>query len=339
MSYRIGSFNLKNLGLTAMGNKSERDLSMIARIIQQEQFDVVALQEVLSEGKAFTSPKYSKKSILMELGSNWDFQWANAETQLADTRNEGYAFVWNTRRLRLATTETVDNVVRTFYPRICRLNRDNMQRRPFYARFTPVGTSEGGPYVEYRLLCIHTYYGKDTKADRDIRQKELDVLMKDIYPQVADRRYGEYGNGMPSYTLIMGDYNVELWRSWKDEERRKVNAERRLQGKSQFPKPAYLIADENDEVESIRWGGRKIKTVQYERTTLRSAEVEETEESELRGYAHDYDHFSFEESRFRGVMMNVKRIDAVRKYCADDFVKYHKTVSDHIPVMMEIEFN
>ena len=35
--------------------------------------------------------------------------------------------------------------------------------------------------------------------------------------------------------------------------------------------------------------------------------------------------------------MKARRVDAVRKYCGDDFEKYLKTVSDHIPVMMEIE--
>lgn len=336
MGYKIGSFNLRNLGLSAMGNKNERDLKKIAEIIKKEKFDVVALQEVLSEGKAFTSPDYAKKSVLMELGNDWDFQWANAETQLADTRNEGYAFVWNTRRLRLATVSLTDGSTRTFYPRICRLNRDYMQRRPFYARLTPADTPDGGPWVEFRLLCIHTFYGNDTKLDRVIRQQELDVLMKDIYPQISDRRYGEYGNGMPSYTLIMGDYNVELWRSWKDEARKKINAERRLQGKAPYPKPASLIADENDVIETTKWGQRKVKTVQHEFTTLRTSS-DESDSVEARGYAHDYDHFSYEESQFEGVKMNVKRVDAVRKYCGDDFDKYLKTVSDHIPVLMEIE--
>ena len=67
MGYKIGSFNLKNIGLTALGNKNERDLKKIAEIIKREKFDVVALQEVLSEGKAFTSSYGTKNSILMEL--------------------------------------------------------------------------------------------------------------------------------------------------------------------------------------------------------------------------------------------------------------------------------
>lgn len=337
MGYKIGSFNLRNIGLTALSNKNERDLKKIAEIIRREKFDVVALQEVLSEGKAFTSADFAKRSIMMELGSNWDFQWANAETSLADTRNEGYAFVWNTRRLRLATTIMQDNSERIFYPRICRLDKADMQRRPYYARFTPSGTPEGGPWIEFRLLCIHTYYGRDTNMDRAIRQHELDILMTDIYPQIADR---VYRSNMPHYTLLMGDYNVELWRPWKEEHLKKENLQRRFQGKYEIPKPATLIANEEDIIESTKWGKRKIKTVQDEYTTLKAVDNTnnpDAAELESRGYAHDYDHFSYEESQFEGVKIQARRIDAVRKYCGDDFEKYLKTVSDHIPIMMEIE--
>ena len=337
MGYKIGSFNLKNIGLRALGNESERDLKKIAEIIREEKFDVVALQEVLSEGKAFISPHFAKKSIMMELGPDWDFQWANAETSLADTRNEGYAFVWNKRRLRMSTTILPDGSERIFYPRICRVSKEDIQRKPYYARFTPAGTPAGGPWIEFRLLCVHTYFGKDTKLDREIRQHELDILMTDIYPQIADRVYR--GN-MPHYTLLMGDYNVELWRSWKDEAREKENAVRKGQGKYPIPKPAALIANQEDIIESTKWGKRKIKTVQDEFTTLKAvdrASAPDLTESGARGYSHDYDHFSYEESQFEGVRMKVKRIDAVRKYCEDDFEKYLKTVSDHIPIMMEIE--
>lgn len=335
MGYKIGSFNLRNIGLTALGSKSERDLKKIAEIIRKEQFDVVAIQEVLSEGKAFISAEYAKKSIMMELGTSWDFEWANAETTLADTRNEGYAFVWNKRRLRLVTTKLDNNIERVFYPRICRLNKRDMQRRPYYARFTPSGTIEGGPWIELRLLCIHAYFGKDTLIDRRIRQNELDVLMTDIYPQVADR---VYKGDMPHYTLLIGDYNAELWRPYKDEARRKENEIRRIQGKSPLPRPATLITDKEDIIESTRWGRRRIKTVQHEFTTLKAVDNRNSSDLESRGYSHDYDHISYEESQFEGVHMEVKRIDAVRKYCGDDFGKYLKTVSDHIPIMMEIKF-
>jgi len=335
MSYRIGSFNLRNLGITALGKSSGRDLKIIANIIKNEDFDVIALQEVLSEGKALYSSDYAKKSVLMELGNDWDFQWAYSETQLKDKRNEGYAFVWNKRRLQMSRIILPNGNSRVFYPRICELNKKDMMRRPYYARFTPSGTVVGGPWIEFRLLCIHTYYGNDNKEDRKLRQQELDVLMKEIYPQISDRKYGEYGNGMPSYTIIMGDYNVELWRPWKDEIRKKINAERKLQGKSPFPTPASLIADENDIIESTRWGRRQVKTVQYEFTTLRSSE--DSLDYDYRGYAHDYDHFSYEERQFEGIKMNARRVDAVRKYCGDDFDRYLNSISDHIPILMEVD--
>lgn len=335
MGYKIGSFNMRNLGLATMGSKNERDLKLIARIIREEAFDVVALQEVLSGGKAFISTDYTKKSILMELGNNWGFEWADTESS-RDFRHEGYAFLWNKRRLRLATIELEDHTTRTFYPRICRLNKQFMNRQPYYARFTPNETPVGGPFMELRLLCVHTYYGKDSKFDRAIRQTELDVLIKDIYPQIADRIYK--GN-MPHYTLLLGDYNVELRRPWKEELRKKENAERVLQGKAPIARPLSLCTDDNDIIESTAWGFRRIKTVQDQFTTLKSTDSGErtSPDFEGRGYAHDYDHFSFEESHFAGVKMKVHRVDAVRKYCNDDFKQYLKKVSDHIPIMMEIE--
>ena len=153
MGYRIGSFNLRNIGLTALGNENERDLKKIAEIIRKEQFDVVALQEILSEGKAFISESYAKKSIMMELGNGWDFEWADAESSLQDNRNEGYAFVWNTRRLRMASTRLLDNTERVFKPRICSMNKEEIKRKPYYARFTPVGTVVGGP-----ALCAYMFW-------------------------------------------------------------------------------------------------------------------------------------------------------------------------------------
>ena len=49
MKYRFGSFNMNNMGMSAM---TGRDFDRIAEIIKRENLDVVALQEILSEGKA-----------------------------------------------------------------------------------------------------------------------------------------------------------------------------------------------------------------------------------------------------------------------------------------------
>ena len=70
MSYKIGSFNMHNIGASALSDKNARDLKTIAKIINKEGFDVIALQEVLGEGKAFVSPDYAKRCIIHELGGD-----------------------------------------------------------------------------------------------------------------------------------------------------------------------------------------------------------------------------------------------------------------------------
>lgn len=337
MEYRIGSFNLKNLGLSALSSKNPRDLQLIANIIKAEQFDVVALQEILSEGKALSSKDYAKKSILMHLGPNWDFAWADSDTSLNDTRNEGYAFIWNKRRLRLSTAKMPDGSIRTYYPRLCREYHAEIKRKPFYARFTPAGTPSGGPLVELRLLCIHAYYGSTNKADIKLRQDETRVLLSEIYPQIAERVYRD---DMPHYTIVLGDYNLELFRSW------------RIIRKGETP--AYLSTDEGDIIMAPNWGNYRIITVQDQLTTLKASSDERPDESVIpnseeteitkthdndRGYAHNYDHFSYDEDTiFKNIRVYAKRIDAVRKYCNDDFSKYRQQVSDHIPIKLTIDF-
>ena len=90
MEYKIGSFNMRNLGKSALGD--ERDLRKIAEIIRKEGFDVVALQEVLSEGQAFYTSTHTKNSILMELGNDWDFMWANGQPVRAEEIKKSIKF-------------------------------------------------------------------------------------------------------------------------------------------------------------------------------------------------------------------------------------------------------
>ena len=96
MKYKIGSINLKNLSKSTI---TKRDFEKIADIIRSEEFDVVALQEILSEGYAL---EYMIKFYL----PGWDFRCEiprdSTDPQKArDNRGEGYAFLWNTKRLKL----------------------------------------------------------------------------------------------------------------------------------------------------------------------------------------------------------------------------------------------
>ena len=66
MRFRFGSFNMMNMGKTAL---TKRDFARIAEIIRKEQFDVVAFQEILSQGQSL---EYLLKHSL----PGWDMRWA-----------------------------------------------------------------------------------------------------------------------------------------------------------------------------------------------------------------------------------------------------------------------
>lgn len=320
MAFRIGSFNLRNIGLTALSDDNSRDIEKIAEIIRKEEFDIVALQEVLSEGKAIYYDKFAEKTILWELGPDWNFAWADAE----DRRHEGYAFVWNTRRMRLSTVKLDDGTERTFNPRICNVKHGVMFRKPYYARFTPQGTY-ASISIEIRLLCIHTFHGeKDNADDRQIRQREIDTVLKEIYPQISDR---VYKNDLPSYTIVLGDYNAELARPWHETLQR--------------TKEAMYIPDV---VVANNWDDMSIRTIQDQLTTLKMTNPEDGKddmEAVSKGdiYAHNYDHFSHEDNDRYNEVIRCWRVDAIRKYENDDAYKYRREISDHIPIMLSIELN
>ncbi len=317
MSYKIGSFNLKNIGEGALCGAHSRDMEKIQQIIEKEGFDVIALQEILSEGKAFTvHPNGVEKSFLGQLGPRWKFRWASADSGANnDKRDEGYAFLWNSEKLDLVETET-EKGKRIAWPRMLRIKTSKpLSRRPYYARFRP----KDGARAELRLICIHNYFGSNEKDDKQKRQDELKLLLTEIYPQIADKIYGD---NMPHYTVLLGDYNLCLRRSWK--------------AASSGP---FLDADDNDIIIAEKWDKKRIKTVQDQLTSLKTPKEGESfeKEDQIRGYAHDYDHFSYEIEQFNGTTVRVRRIDAVRKYFKDDFKTYRDKVSDHIPIIMTID--
>lgn len=335
--YRIGSFNLHNIGIGAFTNS--RDLEKIANIILEENLDVVALQEVLAEGKIFTKEdlpsSITKSNIISYLGGSnrWGFEWAYSGDE--SIRHEGYAFLWNKDRLRLSSARVTRNGTtfeRIYTPRMIQTNGKDMRRQPYFARFTPQGMP-GGSSFEIRLLCVHTFFGDDNADDRAVRQNEIDVLLTDIYPQVADRNFQ---NALPKYTILLGDYNAELV---TDENRLVVEKRNAYRRSAKIKIPAVIRTDGKGEVYSKKYGVT-VKTVQDQLTTLKRKDDSDLGDYSERGYASNYDHFSYDENAI-GYVINgqPKRIDAVRKYCSDDFDKYFKTISDHIPIVMELKIN
>ena len=210
MIYRIGSFNVRNLNYP-VSKDGKRSFDTIATIIKNENFDVIALQEVLSD-KVW-------EQLKMYLGTDWQFSWERPPQYFgeakSDSRGEGYAYIWNTKKLDLIEID-VDGHTRKFLPRIWKQYRAQGQkliREPYYARFTPKG-KVGGCFCEIRLINTHIVYGDNTKTGESVRYCEFLKLVSNVYENVANKRYGDttaLANGMDVKTLstIIGHISAE----------------------------------------------------------------------------------------------------------------------------------
>lgn len=312
-TYVIGSFNACNL---SEGRVTREFETLIYKMIRNEGIDLLAMQEVLSEGKPLNN-------IMKLLGNDWDKVWLKISN---DSRGEGYAFIWNKQRLKKVDTILKDGQKRIYEPRIFnqyKIDRNAGQkdliRNPLYGRFTP--RDLGGGNFEIRLICTHIRY-KGPKGEADpshvkMRQNEFDVLTKALYPKLADRIYGDM---MPAYTILLGDYNLNLNRGWT---------------KSPFiTEPVVILKDGINE--------KRIITVQDQLTTLKQPQKDNSDMSE-RGYASNYDHFSYDEIRLGAINPRYCRVNVVGKKSYgryfNDFDTYRKEISDHIPIIIKLTPN
>ena len=109
MAFRIGSFNMFKFSFRS-DNEIRKDIKLIARIIYEQQFDIIALQEVFS--------KNAMDLLLKELGEHrWQGVW-EAPNALSTLAAEGYAYIWDKTRFRLSTTVLPDGSTRIFKPHI-----------------------------------------------------------------------------------------------------------------------------------------------------------------------------------------------------------------------------
>lgn len=309
MNYKIGSFNVRNLNYSVVdndGQKIKRSFSTIANIIKQEEFAIVALQEVLS--------KSALEQIHKSLGDNWKYAWeqpsSNFGGKQADKRGEGYAYIWDTKKIDLVGVETDEDIK---YPVIWRQYQDRKKepiiREPYYARFTSVG-KVGGCSCEIRLINTHIVYGGNSLIGVSLRQKEFIKVVKNIYQNIINKRYGNF---LPAYVIVLGDYNLSLQHLSQMDDKTKINV-----GNS---------SSKNNE--------EKVITLQGELTTVNH--VEQDDGTYKSDYVNDYDHFSFIERYAEIMNMDVERVD-ILKYCKT-IEQYWETVSDHVPIKLTIDLN
>lgn len=328
MDIKIGSLNCLHLSAKSDSEK----VAQIARIIYEEHFDIVALQEVKNGGL---------DAILNKLNPGSDRtkgKWAGC----AD--HNDYAFVWNTKHLTLPKTKLANGQMRIAYPRVYNqykrdpeLGRISFARPPFYGRFQTNWT--GIPKVEIRLINAHIRFskGKDgeehapTANDLELRRFEYQALTKSIYYRVSDKVYGKAeGESSPTtaYTILLGDYNMNLRESGAG---------------SPFLGDLETVVIQCGRSRS---DGKVIVTRQSELTTLKKqkdSDEENTEqddeqrtEQKAQIFANNYDHFSYDTNRFSGTRKRISRVNTVEKYCNNDPQEHIKKVSDHTPIKMSL---
>ena len=314
MSYKIGSFNLCNCNF-----RSDKDISksfeMIASIIDKEEFDIIAMQEVLSENVL----KEKLTRLLPSGKKNWKYRWIQpiqyCGGAMADRRGEGYAYLWNANRIDLVHSEDEYGGIRIAEPSIwsqyAGRKYQKIKREPYYARFSPSGLP-GGSFFELRLINTHILYGNNTGERLDEFQK----IVENVYVNIANRRYG---NNMPAYTILLGDYNLTTAQLQKNDI---VTVEK------------IFIGENRDE--GIK---RNIITVQTLPTTVNRVQKEDGSYCSTGYTANDYDHFSYTRELDEKMALVPERVDAVRKYYGNEeepFTKYRREVSDHVPVALSV---
>ena len=315
-TFVIGSWNTG--GLSRM-NCSLQKAGQMADIIRHEQMDIVGLCEVLDADALMT--------LVASLGRDWDFVWLQARPKRGfvdvdhDPNGEGYGFVWNRTRLSRISTVLLDGKEETYQPQIYGQyqvdkgrGQKELVRDPVLGRFTPQGL--GGGNFELRLLLCHIRYnGIDEDKDRffwPLRQNEFEVLTRTLLPKVED---ATYGSNMPAYTMVLGDYNMNLMRAWT----KKPYLEE--------PRDGYVFED------------KVIVTVQDALTVLKKPK-KGTDEKTV-GYLHGFDHFSYNKNRLASMHPKVRRCDIMGDgyYAAyyGDFDRYRREISDHVPIVISLQ--
>lgn len=370
MKIRIASFNIEKFSRQSVyyaeDSESRKDIEMIAKIIRENNFDIIALQEVfhpealkcllrvLSNEIPIDVPVSRMGSYTAQIAGfksdKWEARWAKPRTKYNDMAAEGYAFIWNTKRIELSKNMKG----KAFEPRIADYGHaSELVRPPLIARFNPLRS-----YYEIRLINTHIVFsikdedklrsnqdGELISSSTKLRNLELQILLKGIYKRFSEmvvdyRGIDKYARNLVPYTFLLGDYNLNL------------------QDVNHVARPSECLDFDN----SIGYiNGRKkmwIETVNSKKTTLRknSLPTDNTSNRDIttvktdvsRSYeaedylANNFDHFSFDLDRLDDHDIAFPEhgvICAYENYKDDEvnnrFEQYTKKVSDHLPIFLD----
>ena len=313
-TYKIGSFNIQKFNFRSEEDKN-KNYDNIAKIIKENEFDVIAIQEALT-------PNAIEKLVKTLGQAYWDYRWAQPKSCSSNAR-EGYAFIWKKKRLNLIDSNSNPEILNRYdFKRSNKLTDNNLIRAPFVIRLTPQGLP-GGCNFEFRLINTHIAFTTPSVlnaniAETEFRKREFKILAEEVYRRVSTKRYGFF---IPAYTILLGDYNLCISGPG-----------------TKLPRTELTGGNEYSIYEIDRH--MKVRTVQSELTSLKEPPKDSTNTAESADYySQDYDHFTFNNDYTDKMRMSVSRISAVDTYLGDTgnkLVDYHNEISDHVPIKLEI---
>lgn len=378
MSYRIASFNIQKFSrLSVMSDESgstRKDLDTIGRIIRENDFDIIAVQEILHQNALKEllekiSQQYSVECMGDELrkgnketGSfnvnslmndsygyrtkHWEGRWASPNSSFGGNIAEGYAFIWNRDRISLVTNSKGE----CFEPRIADFGNavHALVRPPLIGRFMPIN----GMY-EFRLINTHIVYSAPVKnideaedagseisaadtSDTDLRINEFKNLVCSLYNEYSKMVYDKTGHDANARLLVPYTFLLGDYNLNLDS-----------------AKEAQSSAKLNESLADIEYDDMRVVTVNDELTTLKGKCQDPDKRQELRcnpnpqdHLANNYDHFSYDINTLikhdigdptSGVIAAYNEFSGEETEEDSKFDVYRSKVSDHLPIYIDFD--
>jgi len=185
----LATWNIREFGESKYGGRTVEALYYIAEIINR--FDIIAIQEVRKDLKAFTS-------LMSILGSNYEYIFTDVTEGKAGNQ-ERLCFVFDTRKVRfgglageLVLPPLEDKDPTTGQP-IVRPSKQ-LARTPYMCGFK-------AGWTNFVLTTVHILYGT-AEAEDPNRLKEIQDLASSIVVK-ADNAY-EWSRNF----VLLGDFNI-----------------------------------------------------------------------------------------------------------------------------------
>lgn len=336
----------------------------------QEIMQPTALKLLMSELAGYTKKiepedvdvwRFSKLEYRGYKAQQWEGRWAKPNSQWVSSRGEeGYAFLWNSKRVQLAQRRknSEKNSKEKGYakpddiePYIERKHNTMFVRPPFYGRFETKGLCK----AEFRIINMHVVFSaidekrllsqyknltedelpprikKALELAEKGNRKRRDAEVFNMIKYVLNSNENYVGARRNTYTILLGDYNLRL-----------ISNEKAFAEGMSFSDRVILKNGYNGDAEYL--------SVQSKKSTLKKPptkgdiSVYKQLSGEDRFYS-SYDHFTYN----KAIADSISDKNGVRDESADyrilDFFEnpdnthetYLKEVSDHLPVMIQIE--